>query len=96
MFIKQTIKVVTGVSWVLLGFKRGANDYDFSFNKYNKIDPTESYLYSRKITSGLLGIFFYVNPFLLFITFPKEIYRLEVDIRGLENDKKTDYYNRLL
>ena len=95
MFIKQTIKVVTGVSWALLGFKRGSNDYDYNFKKYN-FENKKSYLYSEKITYGLMGIFFYVNPFLLFITFPKEMYRLEVNIRGLEDDKKTDYYNRLL
>lgn len=37
----------------------------------------------------------YANPLLFPITASKEIYRLEVNLRNLENEKKTDYYNNL-
>lgn len=56
---------------------------------------TETYLYISKGQQGLLGIFLYTNPFLVPFILYKEMYRLEVNIRGLEEEKKTDYYNTI-
>jgi hypothetical protein len=87
----------------LLGFKRGINSYDYKFKKYNlknKTDNTfeesETYLYSGKICYGLFGIASYINPFFYFILIPKEIYRLEVNIRNLEKEKESDFYNQVI
>jgi len=82
-------------SWSIIGFKRGIDDYDYSFN-HKKIDKDKTYLYSSKIGIGLCGLIMYMNPFLIPLFIPKEIYRFEVNIRGIEKDKKSDYYNRLL
>ena len=41
----------------------------------------------------LIGSIMYMNPFLFFINFEKELYRLEVDIRGLEKEKQSARYN---
>ena len=100
MYIKTNtmIKSMMGLGscWSLLGFKRGLNLYDYNYNKFNSYsDKKEPYMYSTKFANGLLGVFVYVNPILLVITIPKEIYRLEVNIRGLEDEKKTIYYNQL-
>jgi len=89
---KEIILLVTGTSWSLLGFKRGLNSYDYNYNKSKSIHK-ETYLYISKGQQGLIGLFLYINPLLLPINIYKEIYRLEVNIRGLEEDKKSDYYN---
>jgi hypothetical protein len=44
---------------------------------------------------GFLGSLLYVNPFTLPWMIPKELYRLEVDLRKLEDEKKTSYYNEI-
>jgi hypothetical protein len=80
-------------AWSLLGFNRGMNLYNFNNQKYLE-KPT--YLYSVKFLYGALGFGVYINPIFLFMTIPKEIYRLEVVLRGLEDEKKTHYYNVLL
>jgi len=87
--------LITG--WGVLGFKRGINSYDYRYKKYSeKYSQTDSYLYSVKISNGLLGTLLYLNPFILIVTIPKEIYRLEVNIRNIEYEKNSDYYNELL
>jgi len=92
--IKSLISL--GTCWCLLGFKRSLNLYDYNYNKINSYsNKKEPYMYSTKFANGLLGVFVYVNPLLLVITIPKEIYRLEVKFRGLEDEKKTSYYNQL-
>jgi hypothetical protein len=81
----------------ILGFYRGLNDYDYRYekNKNNKYAKPIPYLYSSKIAHGLFGFIFYINPLLWIIAFPTEIYRLEVNLRGMESEKKTDKYNEL-
>ena len=94
MLSKDITLLVTGTSWCLLGFNRGLNSYDYNYDKFKSIKK-ESYLYISKGQHGFIGVFIYINPFLLPINIYKEIYRLEVNIRGLEEEKKTDYYNNL-
>ena len=89
------------LGWSLLGFYRGQNSYDYDYCKNTKNSikyniEQKSYLYSKRIGNGFFGSVIYSNPFLLIITIPKEIFRLEVNIRNLENEKNTDYYNDLL
>ena len=81
---KTQMKIAVGTLWCLLGFKRGMNDYDYKYEKYDR-EHNKPYFYTSKIPSGLLGVFFYINPFLLPLAVHKEIYRLEVNIRGLES-----------
>ena len=90
------ISLVTG--WSILGFRRGMQQYDYKYNKNNKdsYGRKETYLYSSKILTGLLGISIYINPLFFLHTTLKEIYRLEVNIRKLENEKDTNYYHDLI
>lgn len=92
---KEIILLVTGTSWSLLGFKRGLNSYDYNYDKFKSINK-DPYLYISKGQQGLIGIFLYINPLFLPINIYREIYRLEVNIRDLEEEKKTDYYNNIL
>ena len=89
---KEIVALVTGTSWTLLGCKRGLQSYDYH---YHKSTPKETYFYLSKGQQGFLGIFLYLNPLLFPFHLYKEMYRLEVNLRGLEEEKKTDYYNQL-
>ena len=83
-------------SWTILGFKRGWDEYDYSYRKYNdynKNGKKKTYIYTSKIALGLVGFIFYINPFCLPLSVTREIYRLEVNLRGLEDEKNTDRYN---
>jgi hypothetical protein len=91
---KDIVWFVTGTSWGVLGFTRGLNSYDYNYTKFKSIHK-EPYLYSSKGYQGLMGIGLYMNPFLLPFNLYKEIYRLEVNLRSLEEERKTDYYNNL-
>ena len=90
---KEIIVLVTGTSWSLLGFTRGLNSYDYNYHKYTHKEP---YLYISKGQQGLWGILSYMNPLLFPIIVYKEMYRFEVNIRGLDEEKKKDYYNHII
>lgn len=79
----------------LLGFMRGMHSYDYRYNK-NKNNQASTYLYSSKICHGLFGACYYATPLFIAVILPKEIYRLEVNIRGLTDEKNTDYYNEIV
>jgi hypothetical protein len=87
MYIKKSLPIICYISWGGLGFIRGINSY-----KYEK---KENYLYVNSVCYGIYGIGLYISPFLLPFSLHKEIYRLEVNLRNLENEKKTKYYNNL-
>ena len=44
---------------------------------------------------GMVGIGLYIHPLFLPFTIYKECYRMEINIRGL-NEKNDKYYNELL
>jgi hypothetical protein len=83
--------------WSALGFYRGVNSYKYENETYTKryAKPVR-YLYSATLLYGITGSVIYLFPVLLPITIAKEIYRIEVNLRGLNDDKKTRYYNELL
>ena len=90
MYITKSLPICY-ISWGGLGFIRGINSYKYNHNKYNK----EDYLYLNSVCYGVFGVTLYCNPFLLPLTVYKEIYRLEVNLRNLENEKNKNYYNDL-
>ena len=76
-----------------LGFYRGLNSYDHYMKKsYNR---DKKVMFVDKFGYGLIGIILYANPLLIPISIYKESYKLEVDIRNLEDEKKGDRYNEL-
>jgi hypothetical protein len=100
------LKVIIPI-WGSLGFYRGVKLYnydnkkallDYENNKdkefYKVVKP--QYFYSSCVGNGSMGFFFYVNPFMLFLTIPKELYRLEVNMRSLNDEKEKDKYYKLL
>lgn len=89
----KIISIIAYTSWSGLGFIRGMKYYKYNCYKYEKNEP---YIYSNSIIYGLFGIIVYANPILLPITLHKELYRLEIDIRNLENKKNSIYYNSLI
>jgi hypothetical protein len=86
MYIKKSLSICY-ISWGGLGFIRGRNSYNY--------ETKENYLYINSVCYGIYGIGLYINPFLLPFSVHKEIYRLEVNLRNLENEKNTKYYNNL-
>ena len=79
--------------WCGLGFYRGTKAYNYS---YNKRDKDDSYMYIYSIGHGCRGSFYYFLPIFLPIMIHKEFYRLEVNLRNIEKEKKSGYYNELL
>lgn len=91
--MSQRIPQILYGSWGLLGFYRGIKFYDFELNDPNYHKKSQD-LYSDKIRAGALGTVVYIFPF--FCVFPavKEIHRLEIYLRDLEEErKKPEYYN---
>jgi len=93
--LKHSIGGLMWASWSGLGYIRGINSYKYHHNKY-ETEKKEDYLYASLMLYGFFGIGIYANPFLLPFTIYKEIYRFEVDVRNLEDEKKTRFYNSLL
>ena len=96
MNIKKSLTIGYG-SWCGLGFFRGINYYKYNHDKCNddKYKKKENYLYLNSVCYGFFGIMVYANPATMPLSAYKEIYRLEVNLRKLENEKNTDYYNNL-
>jgi hypothetical protein len=96
---KRIIGLIPILGWPSLGFKRGLNSYDYNYSNnklYRNSEKEKSPLYLHKIAWGVGGIFWYLNPATFLFVLYKEVYRLEVNLRGLEDEKKTDYYNEVL
>jgi hypothetical protein len=53
-------------------------------------------MYITSFCNGLYGIFVYFNPVFLPYLMTKELYRLEVNLRNLENEKNSRFYNEIL
>jgi hypothetical protein len=88
----------TGFAWTSLGFYRGVSEYDYKLEQANKnlgVDK-KPYIFSSKLNFGTIGAFIYGNPFSLPITINKELYRLEVNFRGLTDEKHRKEYNSIL
>jgi hypothetical protein len=98
MKIKNSLSIIniSYASWCGIGFIRGMNYYNYKYNKYNKFEKKEDYLYLNLLGTGFYGLITYANPFFLPFTIYKEIYRLEVNVRNLENEKKSNCYNDII
>jgi hypothetical protein len=93
--IKNAAMFITMCSWPTLGFYRGLKSYDYNYSNdriYKK--PTRP-LYIDKSVWGIGGMLWYLNPVGVVLGLYKEVYRLEVNLRGLEDEKKTAYYNEV-
>jgi len=99
--------IIPYTSFGVLGFYRGINenkyDYKKSLDVYEndcKKYPNDKFnkpeiFYINRFLTGTYGLFMYINPFFVPIFIYKELYRLEVNIRGLDEEKKTKKYNEV-
>lgn len=92
MKIKYVIGSIGYTSWCGLGFVRGFQSAKYDHAKYYSDKPI---MHIDSISHGIMGTLFYAHPILIPIFIYKEIYRLEVNIRKLEHEKKTSKYNNL-
>lgn len=95
--MNSKVKVALGSYTVLaaiLGFKRGVESYRYDVES-NKKYKSANFFYSEAFLNGVTGSFFYSVPLVNIIMLQKEIYRLEVNLRNLEDEKKSRYYNSL-
>jgi len=101
MKIKYSIAIAS-TTWCGLGFYRGTKYYKYDLEKYNldkyniKYNIKKNYLYSNSIIYGFFGVLLYINPVFLPIIIYKESYRLEVNLRNLQDEKNSDYYNNII
>ena len=97
--IKSIVSITMVCGWPILGFKRGLNSYDYNYS-HNKLyshgKQIKNPFYLDKLAGGIFSAIAYLNPVTGLIGLYKEIYRIEVNLRGLEDEKKTDYYNEVL
>ena len=97
MKIKYSIAITGYASWCGLGFYRGTKSYKYKHdNDKYKYKINKNYLYSDSMIYGFYGVIMYMNPPFLPFTIYKELYRLEVNIRNLEDEKKTEYYHNMI
>jgi hypothetical protein len=96
MNIRKSLPVIGYTSWCFLGFVRGVNSYTYNNNYNNKHGIQKDYVYLHSVCYGFFGMIVYFNPILLPFSLYKEIYRAEVNLRSLENEKTTGAYNNVL
>ncbi len=53
-------------------------------------------LYVDQSVNFIGGVFIYANPFFSPFTIEAELYRLEVNLRGLEDEKKSNRYYKVI
>lgn len=80
------------LAWSLLGFYRGFKQYSFLHNRTkSSLNP---FYFIDAFLNGCLFSFVYFMPLSLPFTLTKEIRRLEINIRNMENQfEKDNYYN---
>lgn len=98
-------------AWALfscVGIYRGINYYNYSYQNKIKNYKTHKmqypkttmkipkYYVSDAITNGCIGFIIYCNPITMPYAVYKEILRLEINIRGYDDEKETDKYHDLL
>ena len=106
--MKKTLAFIIPYTSVgVVGFFRGINEYKYNyknaFDSYENdckkypVDKFEKphFFYIHSFCTGIYGLFMYVNPFFLPIFIYKELYRLEVNVRGLDEEKKERKYNEV-
>lgn len=86
--MRRSIAIASYTSWCGLGFVRGVKSYI-----PEKDNP---YLYSSSLLHGLRGTILYASPVFLPLFFYKELYRLEINARNLEDEKKTRCYTDII
>jgi len=94
IFTKNNLLFIAGTGWGGLGFNRGIKEYDYK-HKYNEYYKT-NFLYTDRIFNGFFCVLIYINPALIPFIIYKEIYRLEVNYRELDDEKNSENYYKII
>ena len=92
MSVKKVLLPIAA-AWGSLGFVRGMQFYDYEYK--TNLHTRETYMYLERMRYGAGGTIAYMNPLISMFVAYKELYRCEVCLRNLEEEKKTIYYNIL-
>jgi hypothetical protein len=93
-----------------LGIYRGVKEYNYLHKKslerheeslkkypnYTKQSDKPKYYTTSATASGFLGFLFYATPIILPIMVSRELYRLEINLRGYDDEKEKDDYYKLI
>ena len=101
--MKLSEKLLYGVvvpSWGALGMYRGWKWYDYKYQKMLNTTKNKRFYYTEYITLAsfetLWGGMVYLIPITFPFVFVKELYRLEVNLRNLTDDKESENYYKLV
>ena len=100
---QQVATIATFGAWTSLGFYRGMRQYEHDRGNFNSITENikpvvysnQIVQFSHRVMNGVLGMFIYANPICWIVIIPKELYRLEVNVRNMKSEKKRDYYHEI-
>ena len=53
------------------------------------------HFYTTKIYNGFIGVVLYLFPISIPHIIIKEIYRIEINLRNIDHEKKSEYYNKV-
>jgi len=94
MIDKKFLFSIGLVTWGGLGFVRGTNEYIYVNHRFDY--KNQNIRYTPMVVHGLYGICIYASPITLVYVIYKELYRLEINLRNLEDEKHGDFYNKVL
>lgn len=105
--LAMKIGSLTTVGWTTLGFYRGCGEYNYNYNKkveyYKKeLEENRKIFLTKNQHTGILVKYImellvgYLCPMTIPWIIVKEIYRLEANLRNIEDEKKTEYYNTIM
>ena len=82
-------------SFATLGVYRGVSSYNYDFKANTRMGNIKTYLYtSAAFRGGVYGIL-YISPIVNLFIISKELYRLEVNLRGIKEEMDTSLYYEL-
>jgi len=79
-------------SMAALGAYRGIASYNYDFKKMGN---NKKYLYTNAAFRGCVYGILYISPFINLFIISKELYRLEVNLRGMKDEIDTSEYHEL-
>ena len=91
-------------------YKKDMNYYEYKKEQYKKdkikyptmdlYEPKQplkpNYFYLTSFSHGIFGSCLYVFPMSMPVCFVKELYRIEINLRGVDDEKNTAFYNKLI
>ena len=95
----EAIELGISLNPVLHSFQNVINKYNIEKEKYSSttykpLMPNKpTYFYITSILYGVYGFGAYIFPLTSPACFMKEIYRIEINLRSINDEKKTKFYN---